>query len=185
LNFVCGVFGTPPEGEIVRTRISTTAGSRWNSMPDCFISYCSNDAEFATAVYQDLTAHGLDVFMAGISLQPGDRWSAEIHRALANSKWVIFLASKAACDSKYVEQEIGGALLTKKDLIPVVWDMNPAELPGWTNQIHALDVRRQSPEQIQMHIQALARRLKSSKDKGFLIGAGLVVGFFWLMSRGE
>jgi hypothetical protein len=154
-------------------------------VPDCFISYSSKDAAFATAVHEDLTAHGLEVFMAGISLQPGDRWSAEVHRALANSKWVIFLASQAACASKYVEQEIGGALLTKKDLIPVVWDMDPGDLPGWTNQIHALDVRRQSPEQIQAQIQALARRLKSSKDKGFLIGAGLVVGFFWLMSRSE
>jgi len=154
-------------------------------MPDCFISYCSSDKPFAVSVYNDLTAHGLDVFMAAISLHPGDRWSEQIHQALAASKWVIFLASKAACASKYVEQEIGGALLTKKDLIPVVWDMEPASLPGWTNQIHALDVRQQSPEQIQAHIQALARRLKASKDKGFLIGAGLVVGFFLLMSKSE
>jgi len=154
-------------------------------VPDCFISYSTADQAFATAVYNDLTAHGLDVFMAAISLQPGDRWSEQIHQALASSKWVIFLASRAACASQYVEQEIGGALLTKKDVIPVVWDMEPANLPGWTNQMHALDVRQQSPAQIQAHIQTLARRLKASKDKGFLIGASLVVGFFWLMSRSE
>jgi hypothetical protein len=154
-------------------------------MPDCFISYCSKDDAFATAVYNDLTAHGLTVFMARVSLNPGVRWSAEIHKALAGSTWVIFLASKAACESKYVEQEIGGALLTQKQLIPVVWDMDPAALPGWTNQIHALDVRRFSAEQIQSRIQALAKQLKSSKDKGFLVGAALVAGFFLLLGRSE
>jgi hypothetical protein len=154
-------------------------------MPDCFISYCSKDVEFATAVHNDFTLHGLDVFMAGISLAPGVRWSEQILKALGASTWVIFLASKAACESKYVEQEIGGALLTKKQLIPVVWDMDPAALPGWTNQIHALDVRHFSPEQIQGRIQALAKQLKVKKDKSFLISAGLVAGFFWLLSRGE
>lgn len=152
-------------------------------MPDCFMSYSSKNERFARAVYSDLTAHGLTVFMAAISLKPGDRWSAEIRRALAESNWVIFLASKQACASAFVQQEIGGAVLTQKRLVPVVWDMEPSALPGWANQAHALDIRRQTPEEIKARIEKLARDIKASKDKGFLIGAALVGGFLWLASR--
>ena len=154
-------------------------------MPDCFISYSSNDERFATAVHRDLTARGLSVFMAKISLNPGDRWAAEILQALAQSTWVIFLASKAACASPYVQQEIGGALITQKRLIPVVWQMAPSELPGWVNQVQALDIRNQTPAQMQARIIDLAQRMKATKDKGFLIGAALVAGFIWLLGNSD
>ena len=154
-------------------------------MPDCFISYSSNDQRFATAVHRDLTAHGLSVFMAKISLEPGDRWAAEVLQALAQSTWVIFLASKAACASPYVQQEIGGALLTQKKLIPVVWQMAPSELPGWVNQVQALDIRNQTPAQIQVRIVDLAQRMKATRDKGVLIAAALVAGFIWLLGNSD
>ena len=154
-------------------------------MPDCFISYSSNDQRFATAVYRDLTAHGLSVFMAKISLEPGDRWAAEVLQALAQSTWVIFLASKTACASPYVQQEIGGALITQKKLIPVVWQMAPSELPGWVNQVQALDIRNLTPAQIQARIVDLARRMKATRDKGVLIAAALVAGFIWLLGNSD
>ena len=154
-------------------------------MPDCFISYSSNDERFATAVHQDLTAHGLSVFMAKISLKPGDRWAGKVLQALAQSTWVIFLASKAACASPYVQQEIGGALIAQKRLIPVVWQMAPSELPGWINQVQARDIRNQTPAEIQARIIDLAQQMKATKDKGFLIGAALVAGFIWLLGNSD
>jgi TIR domain len=154
-------------------------------MIDCFISYSSNDEPFATAVYRDLTAHDLSVFMAKISLNPGDNWSQNVLHALTKSTWVIFLASKAACALPYVQQEIGGALTTQKKLIPAVWQMAPSELPGWVNQIHALDIRNQTPEQIQARIIDLAQQIKATKDKGGLIAAALVAGFIWLLGKSD
>lgn len=154
-------------------------------MYDCFISYSSNDERFAAAVHKDLSAHGLSVFMSKISLNPGDRWAPKTLAALESSTWIIFLASKAACRSPYVQQEIGGALVAKKKFIPVVWQMPPSELPGWANQIQALDIRNQTPQQIRARIIALARKMKSSKEKGVLIGAALVAGFMWLISDSD
>lgn len=158
-------------------------------VPDCFISYSSSDERFAKAVHRDLTAHGLSVFMAKISLHPGDRWAEDILRALAQSNWVIFLASKAACASPFVQQEIGGALITRKRLIPVVWQMAPSELPGWVNQVQAIDIRNQTLAQIQARIIDLAQQMKATKDKdkdkGFLIGAALVAGFIWLLGNSD
>ncbi len=55
-------------------------------MSDCFISYSSVDERFAEAVYHDLTAHGLTVFMAKTSLQPGDRSREKWGRLLKFSR---------------------------------------------------------------------------------------------------
>ncbi|NGZ97349.1 MAG: toll/interleukin-1 receptor domain-containing protein [Nitrospira sp. WS110] len=154
-------------------------------MPDCFISYSSNDERFAAAVRKDLVAHGLSVFMAKISLNPGDRWVPATLTALAQSPWVIFLASKAACDSPYVQQEIGGALIAQKRLIPVVWEMPPSELPGWVSQIQALDIRNQTPLQIKARIIGLAQQIKATKEKGVLIGAALATAFIWLLGNSD
>jgi hypothetical protein len=123
--------------------------------------------------------------MAKISLKPGDRWATEVLQALEQSAWVIFLASKAACASPYVQQEIGGALIAQKKLIPVVWQMAPSELPGWVNQVQALDIRNQRLAQIQVQIIDLAQGMKATKDKGVLSGAALVAGFIWLLGNSD
>lgn len=154
-------------------------------MPDCFVSYSSKDLPFATAVHRDLTAQGVDTFLAAISLRPGDSWTPVIHEALRQSSWVILLASRAACASAYVQQEIGRALGGNKKLIPVVWDMAPEELPGWLNQVHALDIRRSTPAQIQQRILEIAAWIKEDKARGMLVGGALLAGLFWLASRAD
>ena len=154
-------------------------------MPDCFISYSTNDEPFAIAVHRDLTAHGLSVFTAKISLRPGDCWSERTLEALKQSTWVIFLASKSACSSPYVQQEIGGALIAQKKLIPVVWQMAPADLPGWLNQTQALDIRNQTPAQIRTRIIALAEQMRATKQQGALIGAALVGAFIWMIGNSD
>src|SRR5438046_451864 len=102
-------------------------------MPDCFISYSTQDDAFAKAVHRDLSAQGLEVFMAGVSIQPGERWSTKIREALASSDWIIFLANEAACASPWVQQELGQARVGTKTLVPVIWSMSPTSLPGWTS----------------------------------------------------
>lgn len=152
-------------------------------MADCFLSYSTVDAAFAGAVHRELTAQGLDVFMAGISLQPGDRWSERIRSALDSSGWVVFLASRAACASPWVQQEIGGALNAPKTLVPVVWDMSPSDLPAWAGQRQALDIRGLTAPQIQAQIVEIAARIKQGKSKGLLIAGAVVAAFFLLASK--
>lgn len=65
-------------------------------MPDCFISYSSTDEGLARFVDANLRAQSLDVFLASVSLQPGERWSEVIWANLRASPWVVFLASQAA-----------------------------------------------------------------------------------------
>ena len=107
---------------------------------DCFISYSSKDSGIARSVSSLLTTLGISSFMAEVSLAPGDQWTEEIWENLRASGTVVFLASADSCKSAFVQQELGGAQYASKKIIPVVWDMPPADLPGWLNRTHALDI---------------------------------------------
>lgn len=150
-------------------------------MPDCFISYSTTDEHLAYFVQSELHSHDVTVFMASASLQPGQHWSAEILNNLRNSNWVIVLASRAACKSAFVNQEIGGALLNNKCVIPIVWDMPPTDLPGWARGLQAIDL--QNPiNDLQMRIAEVATRIKQEKAKGLLIVGSLVLGLLFFGS---
>jgi len=152
---------------------------------DVFISYATVDLPFAEAVAERCKAEGLSVFLAPVSISPGGDWTAEVHEALRTASWVLFLASRAAMESHYVQQEIGAAIVGRKRFIPVVWDMSPDALPGWAGNFQAVDLREQSPEEIGQQLGAVAVQIRQTRDRGFLIGAGLIGGFLWLLSRGD
>jgi len=154
-------------------------------MPDCFISYSSSDDELARFVEAHLRAQGLNVFLASVSLQPGDRWSEAIWSNLKISPWVVFLASRAACQSAYVQQELGAALASEKRIVPIVWDLPPSELPGWLKERQALDLRGGSLDDLALAVNDVAAAIVSDKQKGALVVGALVFGLFWLASKGK
>lgn len=154
-------------------------------MPDCFISYTSMDESLATHVAEDLRWRGLTVFMARLSLQPGDTWNIEIQNALRDSTWVVFLASRAACSSAFVQQEVGGAVFGGKKLIPVIWDMPPSDLPGWTKNYQALDLRGLPVHAVSQQIERIAETIHASKRQGALIAGCIIVGLLLLAFAGD
>lgn len=154
-------------------------------MPDCFISYSSSDEELARFVEAHLRAQGLDVFVASVSLQPGERWSEAIWANLKASPWVVFLASGAACRSAYVQQELGAALAFEKRVVPIVWDLPPSELPGWLKERHALDLRGGSWDDLALAVQDIAAGIMADKRKGALVAGAVVFGLIWLASRAK
>ena len=87
------------------------------------------------------------------------------------SPWVLFLASKDACASAVIQQEIGIALGTQKNLVPIVWNMDPSQLPGFVSNIQALDLRNATLTDAQEQIVKIANRIKANKSNGILIAA--------------
>jgi len=85
---------------------------------------------------------------------------------------VILLASRSACSSAFVNQEVGGALLTSKKLVPIVWDMDPSDLPGWTKEIQAVDLRNSTMADLQRQVASIATQIRQGKQQGlFIVGA--------------
>ena len=81
-------------------------------------------------VHNQLQLLGVKSFLAELSIVEGNRWNDEIWKNLKEAKTIIFLASKTACQSPYINQEIGAAIGHGKTIVPVVWDMPPEDLPG-------------------------------------------------------
>jgi TIR domain len=115
-------------------------------MADIFISYSSADSKVAREIYEWLSQKDVNVFLAEISLETGDAWDEKIKKNLREADYFIFLASRKACASQSVNQEIGMAIRDNKNIIPVVWDMPPTELPGFLKcNTQAVDMRGKDP----------------------------------------
>lgn len=149
-------------------------------MPDVFISYSVKDEELAQHVHKHLIAEGLNTFLASISLRPGEHWTPQILEALRNSEWVFLLASKNALASPYVQQEIGGAVYGKKKLVPIMWDIQPKDLPRWIGDYQGLMLSGTSMEEIKQKVAQLASNVKASKIKGQLVVGVLILALCFL-----
>jgi hypothetical protein len=145
-------------------------------MTDVFISHSSADEKLAVFIKEELAKHHVKAFLAKMDLRPGEEWTTAIWEELDAASWVIFLASKAACESPYVQQELGMALAKRKEIVPVVWDQDPSELPGWMNRYQAVDFRERSVIEMQDDLAAIAERIKDRKAQGYLVLGAIALG---------
>lgn len=152
-------------------------------MTDVFISYSAKDEEQAAKVHSLLTGYGIKTFLSGISLEPGCNWSEEIRENLKKSQWVLFFASKSACESPAVQQELGGAWYAGKEIIPVIWDINASELPAWIKEKQAIDISKGNIDLLKPVIDKIAKKIKSDDFIGGLILGALFVGIVWAATR--
>ena len=155
-------------------------------MPDVFISYSSEDGKFARWVHERLSTAGVSVFLAEISLEPGDTWDEKIKRNLREANYFIFLASRKACASQIVNQEVGMAITHNKNIIPVVWDMPPTELPGFLKcNKQAFDMRGKDPSELLTVLNKVVEKVKDNKAVSFLIIGCALLGALLLVFGGK
>ncbi|CAN7772954.1 toll/interleukin-1 receptor domain-containing protein [Variovorax sp. LjRoot175] len=152
-------------------------------MANIFISYSAKDEELAQFVRKHLEAHGLSVFLASISLNPGDRWTPRIVEELRASEWVCLLASKDALASANVQMEMGGAVFGNKKLVPIMWNVTPAELPRWVSDFQGLVLSGATIENVSLQVAELAAKIKADKLKGQLIAGAVLAGLIFFLGR--
>ena len=150
-------------------------------MPDVFISYSTKDQEIANFVHRHLQTEGISVFMAAASLQPGQEWTEAIKANLREAKTVVILASRAAMQSPFVMLEAGGALFAEgKKLIPIIWDLEPSELPSWLGRYQAMDLRRFANwDAVGIQLKQIASQI--NRDKW--IGLAVVGAIFFALAK--
>lgn len=153
-------------------------------MADVFISYSVKDEELAQFVRSHLIAQGLQVFLASISLTPGELWTPKIIEELRASEWVFLLASKNALASSNVQLEVGGAIFGNKKLVPIMWDVKPSDLPRWIADYQGLTLTGATMENINLQLSKLATDVKQRKENGQLVAGAVFAGLLYLMSRG-
>jgi hypothetical protein len=154
-------------------------------MPDVFISYSAKDENLAQFVRAHLAAQGVDAFLASVSLNVGEHWTPQIIQALRTSDWVFLLASKHALASPNVQQELGGAIFGGKKLVPIMWDVQPSDLPRWVGDYQGILLNGATLENINLQIAQLAARVKADKVKAQFVVGGVLAGLLLLLAANK
>ncbi|MEH6782982.1 MAG: toll/interleukin-1 receptor domain-containing protein [Alcanivorax jadensis] len=152
-------------------------------MPDVFISYSVKDEKLARFVREHLLQKELDVFLASISINQGEHWTPQIFEALKASDWVFLLASKSAMESPNVQQEMGAAISHGKKVVPIMWDMQPGDLPRWIADFQGLILSGATMDNINLQMSQLAERVKSNKVKGQLVAGAVFAGLLYFLAN--
>lgn len=145
-------------------------------MPDVFISYAQADRAAALATQTALKEGGVSAFMAANSVELGAPWSVELDRAIRAADLVLVLASRLACQSAWVQHEVGVAIGARRKIIPIVWDMPPSDLPGMLAGMQALDLAGRSPEDASPEFDEICKKIRGGKVRGALVLGAIVYG---------
>ncbi len=91
-------------------------------MEQVFISYKSQDHEFAFELNQQVKDAGIDTWIDKEWLRAGEDWREEIDEAIKNSFAMILIMTPAAAQSKYVIYEFAFAWALGIKVVPVMLD---------------------------------------------------------------
>jgi hypothetical protein len=152
-------------------------------MTDVFISYSSKDEKLAQEIYKLLSEQQIDVFLAGISLEAGEEWLKKIRKNLKRAKWLIFLATKNACESTAVKHELGAGWYANKNIVPVLWGVSPSEMPEWLQSWQAVDISNGDLTRLEPVITKIADKIQSNQVMGTVLFSALVAAFVALASE--
>lgn len=150
-------------------------------MPNVFISYSTKDSDIALQLRSALSCAGITPFLAEVDLRPGVKWKDEILENLRQSEWVFFLATPNSCSSQSVSHEIGASLVLHKKFIPLMWNIEPNNLPPWVDDTQAVDLR--DATKIAKLIQNIGDTIKSDKFWTGVIVAALIGFVIWVLTK--
>ena len=84
-----------------------------------FISYSRADSSFAVRLAKDLKSAGFDVWLDQLDIPTGARWDDEVEIALDSCKTFMIVLSPESLQSQNVKDEIGFAIDSGKDILPL------------------------------------------------------------------
>lgn len=89
---------------------------------DVFISYSTQNTEFADAVCEHLENEGIECWIAPRNIKTGTNYAKEIMDGLDTAKIVVLVFSQDAQESKYVNNEIDTAFSKGKHIVALKVD---------------------------------------------------------------
>jgi len=105
-----------------------------------FISYSSKDLDLAAEMKGLIEALGVSVFLAEMSISPGELWSDRIRAALRESDAALLLLTPGSVERPWVMGEIGALWALDKPFVPAVM-YPPDELPEFITRRQCIDIR--------------------------------------------
>ena len=102
-----------------------------------FISYSKVDAEFALKLASQLRSEGIGIWIDQLDIAPGARWDRAIEAAMTAADRILVVLSPTSTTSENVQDEIGLAFDTGKQIIPVL--CKPCEVPMRLRRLQHID----------------------------------------------
>jgi len=108
---------------------------------DIFISYSSNDKNYADAVCNFLEARGIRCWIAPRDIPAGTNWAGAINGAMHNVKAMLLIFTTASNESNQVLNEVNLATDYNKPIIPLRKENSElsSELAYYIKRLHWLD----------------------------------------------
>jgi formylglycine-generating enzyme required for sulfatase activity len=100
--------------------VQTIETPRNDRRPTVFVSYSHNDSEFADKLIADLNIAGHACWIDKSSIKGGDEWIMTIADGILNSYAFVLIATQAALESRWVQDEILWARKKNKLIIPLL-----------------------------------------------------------------
>lgn len=152
-------------------------------MADCFLSYSSDDQEIADDIYDQLTDFGLNVSRDVERVEYGDDWYDKLQWEIETCPWFIVLLSSNSEGSKYQQQEISLATNHNKNIIPILVDIEPEEMPSELSRFHALRLSDIGKKDREQELETIAAKIRTDLDQKALITLGGIGIALWLLSK--
>ncbi len=114
---------------------------------EVFISYKSENAEYANALHEKLEENGIKCWLDTNNIRTAKNFAQEIIDGLNEAKVIVLIYSKPADKSKYVYREIETAFEANKHIVPLkIDDTFPEDLEFFLRGTQWLDA---SPENLE------------------------------------
>lgn len=132
-------------------------------MADVFISYASNDEDFARKLANDLVEKGLVVWMPEQNLKLGDDWAKESDQAINESRNTLVVLSEHSARSDRVRTETALALTQSGKRVVPVYSIKGVEVPFMLRSKQGVDLSY--PASYPRSIERLANLLKENQGE--------------------
>ncbi|KOU58526.1 hypothetical protein ADK57_36495 [Streptomyces sp. MMG1533] len=130
---------------------------------DVFLSYAFGDGRWPVALAENLERLGLDVWLAGWEMVPGQRIATRLQDGLARADVLVAVVSPKWVESEWCDEEFAAAIGASADgrqrVIPVLW--GEAELPPFVVSRLYVDFRTvATPAQYEERVRELAEGVR-------------------------
>ena len=118
-----------------------------------FISYSRADSSFAVRLAKNLKSAGFDIWLDQLDIPTGARWDDEVEAALEACKTFLIILSPESLESQNVKDEIGYAIDSGKEILPV--KIKSGEIPFRLRRFQYVDFTNQSYQESLKEIKSL------------------------------
>ncbi len=113
-----------------------------HSSPYVFISYSRQDRKFVDRLSHELRLAGVQTWTDTQNIQPGANWQQEIEKGLLQADVLLYVASRQASSSSWIELELQAFLKGDGRVIPlVIDDAGPELMPPSLKRVQWVDFR--------------------------------------------